>query len=69
MIMLKSYLRQDLYISLVIKYPKDALHMYANSEPAVKRNDAVLNDLLDELCRIEADHKIPDNRKYPLATI
>ena len=27
-------------------YPKDALHMYAENEPAMKRNEAVLNDLL-----------------------
>ena len=30
-------------------YPKDDLHMYAENEPAMKRNDAVLNDLPDEL--------------------
>ena len=24
------------------KYPKDALHMYAENEPAMKRNEAVL---------------------------
>ena len=27
-------------------YPKDALHLYAENEPAVKRNEAVLNDVL-----------------------
>ena len=26
-------------------YPKDALHMYAENETTIKRNDAVLNDL------------------------
>ena len=26
-------------------YPKDALHMYAEHEPAMKRNEAVLNEL------------------------
>ena len=26
-------------------YLKDALHMYAKSEPAMKRSDAVLNNL------------------------
>ena len=26
-------------------YAKDALHMYAENEPAMKRNEAVLNDL------------------------
>ena len=35
----------------------------------MKRNDAVLNDLPGELYTIEADDKIPDNCKYPLATI
>ena len=50
-------------------FPKDALHMYAENEPATKRNDAVLNDLLGELYTIETDDKIPDNCKYPMATI
>ena len=50
-------------------YPKDALHMYAENKPAMKRNDAVLNDLPGELYTIEAHDKIPDNYKYPLATI
>ena len=27
-------------------YPKDALHMYAENEPAIGRNEAVLNKLL-----------------------
>ena len=31
------------------KYPKDALHMYAENEPAMKRNEAVLNELPGEL--------------------
>ena len=47
--------------------PKDALHMYAENEPAIKRNDAVLNDLPGELYTIEADDKIPGN--CTLATI
>ena len=34
-------------------YPKGPLHMYAENEPAMKRNDAVQNDLLDELYTIE----------------
>ena len=50
-------------------YPKDVLHMYAENEPAIKRNDAILNDLPGELYAIESDDKIPDNRKYPLAAI
>ena len=39
-------------------YPKDALHKYAESKPATKRNDAVLNDLLGELYIIEDHDKI-----------
>ena len=35
----------------------------------MKRNEAVLRDLPDELYTIEADDKIPDNCKYPLALI
>ena len=51
------------------KYPKDALHMYAENEPAMKRNEAVLNQLPGELYITEANDKIPDNCKYPLALI
>ena len=30
-------------------YPKDALHMYAENGPAMKRNEAILNDLPGQL--------------------
>ena len=50
-------------------YPKDALHMYAEDEPAMKRNEAVLNELPGELYIIEANDKIPDNCKYTLSSI
>ena len=43
--------------------------MYAENEPAIKRNEAVLSDLADELYKMEADDKVPDNCKYSLATI
>ena len=43
--------------------------MYKWNEPAMKRNNAVLNDLLGEPQTIETDDKIPNNCKYPLATI
>ena len=43
--------------------------MYTENEPAMERNDAVLNDLPDELYKIESHDKISDNCKYPLATI
>ena len=39
-------------------YPKDALHMYTENEPAMKRNEAVLNELSGELYIIEANDKI-----------
>ena len=43
--------------------------MFAENKPAMKQNEAVLNDLPDELYTIEANDKIPGNCKYPLATI
>ena len=44
-------------------YPKDALHMYAENEPAMKRN------VVGELYTIEANEKIPDNCEYSLALL
>ena len=35
----------------------------------MERNEAVLNDLPGELYTVEADDKVPDNCKYPLAMI
>ena len=49
--------------------PKVALHMYAENEPAISRNEPVLNNSAGELYTIEADDKIPDNCKYQLAMI
>ena len=43
--------------------------MYAENEPAMKRNDVVLNDLPGELYTIDSDDRIPVNCKYSLATI
>ena len=48
-------------------YPKDALSTYAENEPAMKRNEAVLSELHGERYTTEANDKIPDNCKYPLA--
>ena len=48
-------------------YPKDDLHMYAENEPAMKRNKVVLKDLPGELYTIEANDKITSTCKYPLA--
>ena len=45
------------------------MHTYEENEPAMKRDEAVLNDLPAELCTIEANDKITDNCKYPLALI
>ena len=50
-------------------YSKDALQMSAENEPAMKRNEAVLNELPGKLYTVDANAKIPDNRKYPLAII
>ena len=49
--------------------PKDALQMYVKIEPAMKRNEAVLNNLPGHLYTIETCDNIPDNCKYPLALI
>ena len=50
-------------------YPKDALDMYAENEPSMQRNEAVLKELSGELYIIEGNDKITDNCKYPLALI
>ena len=44
-------------------------NMYVENEPAMKRNEAVLNELSGELYIIEANDKFPDNCKHPLALI
>ena len=49
--------------------PKVALHMHAENEPAISRNEPLLNNSAGELYTIEADDKIPDNCKYQLAMI
>ena len=49
-------------------YPEYVLYMYAENEPTIKRNGAVLNSLLGELYT-EADDKILNNFKYPLRLI
>ena len=43
--------------------------MYAENEVVMKRNYAVFNDVPGQLYTKGADDKIPDNCKYPLATI
>ena len=43
--------------------------MYAENEPAMKRNKVALNDLSGELYTTEANDIVPDNYKYPSALI
>ena len=50
-------------------YPEDDLHMYAENEPAIERNEAILNDLPGELYIVQADDKVSDNCKCLLAMI
>ena len=50
-------------------YPKDSLHMYAENEPSIGRNEAALNNLSGTFYTTKADDKISDNCKYPLAMI
>ena len=45
------------------------MHIYAENEPAMKRNAVVLNNLPGELYTIKANDKIPDSCKYPMALI
>ena len=44
-------------------YPKDVLHIYAENERAMKRNEAFLSDLLSVLYTIVVNDKIPQNCK------
>ena len=50
-------------------FPKHGLYMNTENESAIKESVAVLCDFLGDLYTIEANGKIPDNCKYPLATI
>ena len=43
--------------------------MYAENEPAISRNELVLNNSPGELSTIETDIKFPDSCKYTLAMI
>lgn len=49
-------------------YSNDTLHMYAQNEPAMKRNET-LNGLPGELYNIEVNYKVLGNCKYPLGLI
>ena len=54
---------------MMIYYSRQGLYIHAENEPAVKRNEAILNDLPGKFYTKEANEKFPDNSKYPLATI
>ena len=43
--------------------------MYGENEPAIKKNEAALNNLLGQLAQQKLMTKIPDNCKYPLTLI
>ena len=42
-------------------YPKGALHLYAENEPAMKRNESVLNNLPGRLYTVQTNKRLPDN--------
>ena len=42
------------------------MHMYAENDPAIKRNEPFLTEFPGEIYTIEANDKFPDNWKYPL---
>ena len=43
--------------------------MYVENEPAMKRNETVVNKLPGKLYTIEINDKVPNNCKYPLVLI
>ena len=43
--------------------------MYVENEPAMKRNETVVNMLPGKLCTVEINDKVPNNCKYALALI
>ena len=47
--MQKNYSKQKFIHESYENYPKYALHINAENEPAVKMNEAVLNDLAGDL--------------------
>ena len=47
-------------------YPVDALHIYVENEPTMKRNEGKIDDSMNEG---KTDDKISHNCKYPLALI
>ena len=53
----------------LMKSKKEMLHIYAENETDLKRNEVALNDIPGDLYTVEVNEKIPDNWKYLLATI
>ena len=66
--MLNNYSRQDSYMNLM-KSKKDMLHIYAENETDLKRNEVALNDIPGDFYTVGVNEKIPDNWKNLLATI
>ena len=50
----------------MIKHAKDALHMYAKKEPAMKGIKFSLNDVPNERCTRVTNNKVSDDSKDPL---
>ena len=64
----KTISRKDLYICRFDEnYPKDALHMFKENEPAIVKNETVLHGLPGVLYIIEVNGKIPEHCQYSLA--
>ena len=53
----------------VCRMEKINLYMHAENESAMKRNEAVSNDLSGEFYKIKGNGKIPDNCRYSLTAI
>ena len=53
----------------VCRMQKINLYMHAENVSAMKRNEAVSNDLSGEFYKIKGDGKIPDNCIYSLTAI
>ena len=65
----ENYFKERFICEFDENYPKDVLYMFKYNEPAITGNEVVLHNLPCELYRIVVNDKIPENCKYPLATI
>ena len=66
--MWNNYSKQNLYVTLM-KTTIQKMPWIEENEPAIGRNEAVLNSIPSEVYIIEADNKIPNICKYPIAMI